>query len=362
MESNRGLPNAGLHSETSTTSRDEQLRQANCLANKVVSQATFKSYSRTFRQYESYIKSIKEDPVPPSVDTIRLWIMELYKKEPKLCPNTIDTKLFGLVWWLKREGYQMDELIKSIKISDLMKAIHIDRGDHRRRQKVEVSPSTCEMLESHIDAKSLEETAVFAAMTVLSTCALRIGDLIFADPKNSESGSENHIKLGQMIIHESERTAQGMMPATLKLLHGKTNRRKKERLISIQHPLALNALANYFTIRGPPFRHISPLFVMNNKTILYQNQFRQVAIKLLERINLKVSQGIPISYRSGGASELVAAGMDIGTLKIFGGWRSNAVEAYVSYTAAATIATKLLLENKKSKEQKSSSPSGKDQL
>jgi hypothetical protein len=352
MESDKGISNAGLHSKSSTSTIGAQLQQANQLASKVVTQATLKSYSRTFRQYESYIKSIKENPIPPTEDMIRLWIMALYNKEPKICPNTIDTKLFGLVWWLKREGYQMDELIKSIKVSDLMKAIHIERGDHRRRQKIEVSPSTCEELASYIDTKSLEESSVFAAMTTMSTCALRIGDLIFPDPKNKESESGNYVKLGQFIMHKLERTSQGLMPATIKLLHGKTNRRKKERLISVQHPSALQALASYFTIRGPPFSHEFPLFVMNNKTTLYQTQFRQVARELLGRIGIKVDHGIPISYRSGGASELVAAGMDIGTLKIFGGWRSNAVEAYVSHTAVATIATKLLLENKKNKEER----------
>jgi hypothetical protein len=230
-----------------------------------------------------------------------------------------------------------------------MKAIHIERGDSKRRLKVEVSPSMCEDLEPHIDSKSLEESSVFAAMAILSTCALRIGDLIFQDPKTKDVEIQKYVKMSQLITHQSERTEQGMMPATIKLLHGKTNRKKKERLIAVRHPLALRTLAKYFITRGPLFSRDLPLFVTSNKAVLYQGQFRNIAIRLLMKINVKVNQGVPISYRSGGASELVAAGMDIGTLKIFGGWRSDAVEAYVSHTATASIATKLLLDAKECK-------------
>jgi hypothetical protein len=270
--------------------------------------------------------------LPASEDLLCLWMAWLSKR---LSFASIRVYLFGIRSLHVDSGWP-DPMLNKHRIARMLRGIKRNQGINRSKPRLPITLAILQCFRRILDFSRHDHRMLFAAMST-ATCGLfRIGEiasynvrptadlrlLLFSDIHPFPLPSSGHPLTSHYIIH---------------LKTSKTDPFRKGVDCPVSHPLAVDALQNYFSHHPLSCSPSLPLFSFSDGAPLTRNILIACTKECLHKIGHDHSAYSGVSFRRGGATSLGLAGVQDRLIKLLGRWKGWSYSLYTETPLSTLI-------------------------
>lgn len=280
--------------------------------------STRRSYTAAAAAFLGFSAGVGESGTwPAHPEVVQRYLVHL--RERGLAPRTIQGQLAAITFFSKVHGFPDPCTFRARRAIEGWKRSTPRAPDSRR-------PITFEVLAGLTDhlpgvCKSHYEAVMFqAAFTLAFFGALRVGEIV----ANSKVEATNHPLDVQDI-------SVGQAGVTVSIRRSKTDQKARGarfQLAPLQGlgPCPWRACKAFLAIRP---RQVGPLFIHRDGSFLSRYQFTGVLRAGLATLGLPPREFGPHSFRIGAATSAAGMGLQPGSIRAIGRWRSGAYRSYI---------------------------------
>ena len=286
-----------------------------------IAPSTRRGYNTGQRCYLSFCHSSHiVRPIPASPELLCFWAANL---SARVTYKTIRNYLNGVRNLHIESGFKCptdDPLLIR-----LMNGIRRVYGDRTRPRTLPVTFGIVNRMRSQIDYNNHNHRMNIAAIAIATAGLFRIGEI-----SATAIEPERYPRMRDVTWFDRH--------ITIHLRVSKTDPYGQGVDVMVAHPLAIRDLTRYLNGCSDSARagH-APLFAWKDGRVLTRRALLSVAVRLVDRAGIHLSQYQGISFRRGGATSLAMAGRPDRVIQILGRWKSQVFKRYIERRDTALL-------------------------
>lgn len=322
------------------------------LISESISHSSRVAYSTAVRNYEHFCSSILSTHLawPATEQNLILWISFLstvhstphnVSRQP-LKYKTIKLYLSALGTVSEQRGF-INPTHNAYQLSRALKGVKRIEDSPQRRERYPVTTTLIQQISSVINQRSYHDVMIFAAFTMATYALLRAGEF-------TSSTSTSNILLWRDIIFKDENNLtlqttsfNAIHNSTQYIIHlrkSKTDIERQGAFVRVAAPIAVKALLSLTQRMQFPLNSMKPVFSASYsmEPLSRQQLVNELRFKL-RQINHPIN---PMhysghSFRRGGASSLLEAGVSHELIQYMGRWATNSQSTKLYFSTNSYI-------------------------